>query len=470
MIKEDIFMAKVLVAVGYMAVILIIGFLSAKRVKTADSFAVANKEIPFWTNVYSMASAQIGAGATMGVASMVYAYGLSGMSLGIGAALGAILSGLVFARKIREANVTTIPELIRNNLGSKVASIISALTIFAIFGVLAAQIRSLGTILQIFIPSLSLPASCIIMSTIMLLYAVVGGMVAATRTDKLNITIMILTVMVFIPIIALSRVGGFQGIVDSIDPQYLTLTNMGLPAMISMMMYFGLSGMVNNENFLRICGAKNAREARGATLTAALVIYLPYMLFCGVIGLVGVVLIPQLGTSDSIIPAMIDFTTGNLSGAFLLAGLLAAVMGTAASVAMVTAVTFSRDVVKRMRPAMNDKQTLLVQRVSLIAFTVLGIVVAVFGGSIVGIMEDVGAPSGAALTPLFCGIFFWKKVNPTGAVITIIVAVISTLTWWAFGSPYISHFLFGLACSTITMIIACNATYKKGAVVNVSNS
>lgn len=461
-------MAKVLVAVLYMAVVLIIGFVSARKVKTADSFAVASKEIPFWTNVYSMASAQIGAGATMGVASLVYGGGISGFCLGIGAAAGAVFSGLLFAQKIREANVTTIPELIRNNLGNTVASIMSALTIFMIFGVLAAQIRSLGTILMIFIPSLTLPYACIIMSAIMLCYAVVGGMVAATQTDKLNIAIMILTVMVFIPIIALTKVGGFEGIVTHIDPKYLNPTGMGVSTMISLMLYFGLSGMVNSENFLRICGAKNAKEARGATLTSALLIYLPYMLCCSVIGLAGVLLIPQLGTSDSIIPAMIDQMTGDLSGAFLLAGLLAAVMGTAASVAMVTAVTFTRDVVKRLKPSMDDKATLLIQRVSLIGFTVLGILVAIYGRNIVGIMEDVGAPCGAALVPLFCGIFYWKKkMNPTGAIITIIVAVVSTLSWWILKGPVISHFVFGLLCATVTMIVACNLTYKGGVVEHV---
>ncbi len=462
-------MAKVFVAVLYLAVILLIGFVSAKKVKTADGFAVAGKKIPFWTNVYSMASAQIGAGATMGVASLVYANGISGMSLGIGAAGGAILSGLIFAKKIREANVTTIPELMRQKLGAKIANIISALTLFQIFGILAAQVRSLGTILQLFIPSISLTVGCIIMSIIMLAYAVVGGMVAATKTDKLNITIMILSIMVFVPILALKKVGGIGEVVSRVDSNMLNPIAMGIPAMLSTMLYFGFTGMVNNENFLRICGAKNAKEARGATLMSAVVVYLPYMMFCGLIGLIGVLLMPNLASSDSIIPAMIDYITGDLTGAFLLAGLLAAVMGTAASVAMVTSVTFSRDVVNRLKPSMKDNEILLTQRISLVGFTILAIFVAIYGGSIVGIMEDLGAPCLAALVPLFFGIFFWKKMNPKGALVTIITAVAVTLTWWIIGSPYISHFLVGLACSTIAMIISCNITYKDGAEEDVRN-
>lgn len=454
-------MAKVLVAFIYMATILIIGFVSARKVKTADDFATAGKKIPFWTNVYSMASAQIGAGATMGVASMTYANGFSGMVLGFGAATGAIFSGLIFAKKIREANVTTIPELIRNRLGESVANMICILTIIQVFGILAGQVRSLGTILQIFIPSLSLLSAIIIMSVIMMIYSVVGGMVAATNTDKLNVSIMIISVMVITPVIALTKIGGTRGLALNLSPEQLNLTTMGIVPMISTFLYFGLVGMINNENFLRICGAKNAQEAKGATLTAALLIYLPYMIFAGLIGIMGILLIPELGTSDSIIPAMIDKMTGDITGAFLLSGLLAAVMGTAASVAMATSVTFTRDVAVRLKRDMTGADVLKVQRVSLVVFTILAIIVGYQGSSIVTIMEDVGAPCVAALIPIFLGMFFWKKTNPRGAAITIAVAVISTVAYWLMGSPLgISHFLFGLACSTAALFIACPLTYR----------
>lgn len=174
----------------------------------------------------------------------------------------------------------------------------------------------------------------------------------------------------------------------------------------------------------------------------------------------GIILIPQLGTSDSIIPAMVDGMTGDLLGALLLSGLLAAVMGTAASVAMAISVTFTRDVVLRLKNKMDSKQVLRSQRLSIIVFTVLAIIVGYQGSSIVNIMEDVGAPTLAALIPIFIGMFFWKKTNPKGAMITIIIAVVSTLGYWIMGSPLgISHFLFGLACSTIALIVACSLTY-----------
>ena len=258
-------MAKVIIAILYIAAILVIGFLAGRNVKTADEFAVANRNIPYWTNVFSMSSAWIGAGSTLGCASMCYAYGVSGFYLAIGVSIGAILASVVFSGKIREENVSTIPELVRKHVGAKCANAIALLSIFSVFSVVASQIRSLGTILQMFVPSLSLLTAIIIMTVVMLIYTVVGGMVAATKTDKLNIGLMVLSVMIILPIVALVKAGGLSNIVETLrtsDPAKLQFgKTVGWGTMISSGLYFGTSGMVNSENFLRVCGAKNAKEA-----------------------------------------------------------------------------------------------------------------------------------------------------------------------------------------------------------------
>ena len=446
-------MARIIIAVVYIAAILVIGILAGRNVKTSEEFATANRGIPFWTNVFSMSSAWIGAGSTLGCASMCYAYGVSGFYLAIGVGIGAMLSSLLFARKIRDENV-----------GNKCADAIALLSIFSVFSVVASQIRSLGTILNMFVPQLSLLTAMIIMTAVMLVYTVIGGMVAATKTDKVNIILMVFAVVMVLPLVALIQANGMAGVTAALQesrPEMLKVgATVGWGTMISSALYFGTSNMINNENFLRICGAKSGSEARNASLTATLLIYVPYLLFASLIGLVGAALIPELGTSDSILPAMINNYTGTFLGAILLAALLAAVMGTAASVTMVCSIMLSRDVVGRFKK-MDDKQTLTLQRIFMILVAIAGLIVGYFGSSIVSIMEDVGAPAGAALVPIFCGIFYWrKKMNEKGTLITIVVAIVSTLGYWALGSPLgISHFLFGLICAAITMFVANSACY-----------
>ncbi len=457
-------MAKIIIAVIYIAAVLAIGIIAGKKVNTADEFATADRNIPFWTNVFSMSSAWIGAGSTLGCASMCYAYGISGFYLAICVGIGALLSSLLFAKKIRHENVSTIPELIRKHLGKRCADAIALLSIFSVFSVVASQIRSLGTILTMFIPQIDLLLAMIIMTAVMLVYTVIGGMVAATKTDKLNIALMVFSVLMVLPLVALIKTGGTSGIVKTLSnkPEMLKFAGtVGWGTMISSGLYFGTSNMVNNENFLRICGAKSASEARNASLTATLLIYLPYLLFASFIGLAGAALIPDLATSDAVLPAMINQFTGTYLGAILLAALLAAVMGTAASVTMVVSIMLSRDVVGRFTN-LEDKQLLTLQRVFMVVVAIAGLIVGYFGSSIVSIMEDVGAPAGAALVPIFCGIFFWReKMNEKGTLITIAVAIISTLAYWAAGSPLgISHFVFGLICSAVTMIIANSIFYN----------
>ena len=58
-------MARIIIAVVYIAAILVIGILAGRNVKTSEEFATANRGIPFWTNVFSMSSAWIGAGSTL---------------------------------------------------------------------------------------------------------------------------------------------------------------------------------------------------------------------------------------------------------------------------------------------------------------------------------------------------------------------------------------------------------------------
>ncbi len=459
-------MFKFIVALIYIMVMLMIGFISSKKIKSSQDFAVAGKAIPFWRNVHSMSSASIGAGATMGVAGIVFGVGISGLVLGIGAALGVALSGWLFAKKIRESEATTIPELIRLKLGPKVAAGMSILIIFQLFSAVAAQIRSLGIVSQMFM-DVSLPVACIIMSIVMVIYAALGGMVSATKTDSINMSLMALAVMVILPILVLSKVGGFTGMVASLEPRYFDPVGMGVLPMLALVFWIVPVGMTGSENFLRISGAINAKEAKAALITSALMVTLPYMLACGVIGLAGAALVPNITNPDAIIPTLIDTLANPYLGSILLAALLAAVMGTAASLVIVTSVTFTENVIKRINPNIKGKKEIFVTRVGIAVITALGIVVAIYAKSIIGIMQDISAPAVAVTLPVFVGMFFWKKTTTQGAMAAMIVGVITTVGWWIYGfisfgghSPFaVHHIIVGIICTSISMIGVSLATY-----------
>ncbi|MCI8292617.1 MAG: sodium:solute symporter family protein [Hespellia sp.] len=460
-------MVKMVIAFGYVIVILIIGILSAKKIKSTNDFTVAGQSVPFWTNVSSMASMGIGAGATMGVASLTYACGISGNVLGIGAALGGMLAGVVFVRKIYESGEHTVPSLLRSKLGKRVAAGMNILVLIQLFSAVAAQIRSLGIITQIFIPT-SLAYACIGMTLVAMIYVCIGGKTATTKTDSINIIIMVVAITVIMPIMCIKNTGGFEGMVATLPDFYFKPFTMGPAAMFAMMLWITATGMTDGGYFLHYHSAKSAGEARKAMIVANAFVVLPYMLCCGLIGLAGAMLLPGLENSDSIIPAMVANYTTPIVGGIILAGLLAAVMGTTAGVLMITSVTLTENVVKRVNSNIEGKKELTCQRVCIVIVAALGILVALKASSIVSIMQDLCAPAVSVALPMFVAIFYWKKVTEQGAFLSMIISGILTIGWYLYGvivlggaSPFgIHHIIIGIIVSALTLVIGSLATYR----------
>ena len=458
-------MVKLVIAVIYMIVMLFVGIICSKKIKNYEDFTVAGRTIPFWRNVHSISASAIGAGATMGVAGMVFADGISGLWLGIGAAIGLLLCGLFLAGKLRESGKITVPDIMKHQYGQKVADWITILNLFALLALTAGQVRALGTITQTFLPNLTIFQACIVMGIVMIAYTVLGGLVAASYTDSINMIIMIIAVMVVLPILSITNTGGFAVMAKELPPSYFDPWASGLAGILGILMWIIPTNFVSQENFLRICGAKNAKEAKGATVTASLLVYLPYFIMCAVIGLAGAMLFPEVQSPDSILPIMISNLSGPLLGGLLLSGLLAAVVSTAGSMLLITSVNITDNVIKRFNPNLDEKHMVPISRICVIAVGIVSIIIANFADSIVGIMQDVSAPYTSAILPIIVAGFFWKKATPQGAMATIIIAIITSTGWWIAGQPWgIHHIVVSLLCSSLTMIIVSMATQKPNAV------
>ncbi|NME35867.1 MULTISPECIES: sodium:solute symporter [Fusobacterium] len=455
-------MIKLFIAIVYMIVMIAIGIYCSKKIKNYEDFTVAGRNIPFWRNVHSISASAIGAGATMGVAGMVFADGISGLWLGIGAALGLLFCGLFLAKKLRDSGKITVPDIMKEQYGQKVADWITVLNLFALIALTAGQVRALGTITQTFIPSLSILQACILMGVVMITYTVLGGLVAASYTDSINMIIMIMAVMVVLPILSITNTGGFEVMIEKLPASYFDPWASGILGIVGILMWIIPTNFVSQENFLRICGAKNSIEAKGATVTASLLIYLPYFLMCAVIGLSGALLFPDVVNSDAILPTMIDRLTNPVVGGLLLAGLLAAVVSTSGSLLLITSVNITDNVIKRIYPNIDENKMVSISRYSVVGVGILSIIIANFASSIVGIMQDVSAPYTSAILPIIVAGFFWKKATSQGAIATIIVSVISSTGWWIAKQPFgVHHIIVSLIFSSLTMFIVSLVTFKE---------
>ena len=102
----------IICVVLYLCVVLGVGlYLTKKKVKSSDDFAVANRSLPTVVLIGTLLATWCGGGAITGSAGLIWGNGpYFGLLIFIGAPIGMFMLYLVSGR-VRQATTYTIPEL-----------------------------------------------------------------------------------------------------------------------------------------------------------------------------------------------------------------------------------------------------------------------------------------------------------------------------------------------------------------------
>ena len=123
----------------------------------------------------------------------------------------------------------------------------------------------------------------------------------------------------------------------------------------------------------------------------------------------------------------------------VVAGGLAAALSTAAGLLMVISSAVSHDLMKRtFKPDMTEKQEMFAARMAAAVAVVASALLGAFASSLPFVAQVVAFAFGIAAASLFPIIFlgiFWKRMNKEGAIASMLVGLISTVS-------YISYFKF----------------------------
>jgi Na+/proline symporter len=132
------------------------------------------------------------------------------------------------------------------------------------------------------------------------------------------------------------------------------------------------------------------------------------------------------GDAQMILPRLIMERTPLFAQIMFFGALLSAIMSTASGTLLAPSVTFTENVLKRMRPDMTDRQFLLAMRITIAVFAGFTCLFALYSDS--SIYEMVGnaykVTLVAAVVPLFAGLF-WKRATNQGAITAIIFGLAS---------------------------------------------
>ena len=157
--------------------IAITSWLSVKlRSKTNDQFMTAAKAMPALIVAVLLMTEFIGAKSTVGTAESAFKYGIAAAWSVLAAAVGYLLYGLFFVKKLYKSGEFTISGAIATKYGHSTKMIVSVIMICALLlvnvGNYISGAAALTTVMQV-----NIPVAMLIIAIVSTFYYVIGGIV-----------------------------------------------------------------------------------------------------------------------------------------------------------------------------------------------------------------------------------------------------------------------------------------------------
>jgi SSS family solute:Na+ symporter len=438
---EGLLTIRIAVMVGYLGVLLGIGFLARARSRRSDEdYFLASRTLPGWILFLTMA-------ATNFSAFTVFGFSGSGWSLGYGfypiMAFGTGFMAVAFAaiglpawHAARSHGAVTPPELVfrlTGNRGLRLTFFL-VMTMFTL-PYLAMQPMAAGYALQ---SLLGIPyiAGAAVITAVMLFYTFLGGFRGVAWTDIFQGAMMIVLLVVALLVVA-SPFGGVGAANQAVAAQRPELfARPGLGATLTPGVWFGymllwlLCDPMFPQLFQRFFAARDPR-ALVTTMTLYPLITGALFLLPVTIGVIGRLAFPTLpsGTApDQILPLLLQRFASPGVEALILTAALAALMSTLDSQLLTLSSMFVRDVAQPIYERWSDSSRgrrptlppwtgkLFVAALALGGFglairppaTFLEIATETFTGL-------------AVLLPVTVGAIYSRRMNPRAAIAAIAV-------------------------------------------------
>ena len=123
------------------AILLAVSLFSGRKVKDDKSFTTGGKS-GSWMVCGAILGTLVGGQSTIGTAQLAFSFGLSAWWFTIGAALGALVLGVVYAAPLRRSGCSTLMEVVRQQYGRRAETLGSILFLVGIFISITSQLLS----------------------------------------------------------------------------------------------------------------------------------------------------------------------------------------------------------------------------------------------------------------------------------------------------------------------------------------
>ena len=441
----------------YLLLNLIVGWWASKKVHSTQDFILAGRSLPFALATMVTFATWFGSETMLGAPrEFVHGGVLAIIEEPFGAALGLLIVGSIYAKKLYPLPVLTFSDYFRIRFGVLSEKLSAIVMIPSYFGWISAQLVALGMTLHLLLP-ITTEMGIVIGAVLVMTYTLLGGMWSITITDFLHNIILIIGLL-FLAYLLLDKIPDWGLFIDQQPAGFFRFipkenTWVDWLTYSAAWMTIGLGSIPQQDIFQRVMSAKSAKIASKASLAAGMM-YLSIAMLPLVIALIAVRLYPSLLAEDDllILNLVMKFTPYGVQILFL-GALLSALLSTTSGAILAPASVLGENLLKPMLKKPDDKKVLFYIRISVVLVTGACIWMAITRQNIFELVSEASAFSLVSLfIPLNAGLW-WKKASAMGSHLSMIAGL---LVWIYFNFIHpneIPSVWFGLTASMIGLLV-----------------
>ncbi|MDR2132361.1 MAG: sodium:solute symporter family protein [Clostridiales Family XIII bacterium] len=416
--------ADLSVIILYLILLLIIGGIVSKKVKTHEDSVVGGRSFGAFFAAVGKAANLAGGPSTVGGAGYGYTYGVSGSWF----AIANVISTTVwspftprFWRAMSRGGFTSIGDYLGYRYGKFARIFAGLLNSLAYMGFVAAQIIATGTILAVLL-GWNPKVAMLVTTLIVIIYTILGGLKAVVYTDLLQLGILYVGLVLILPALAVGKAGGMEQLFAALPEAFQQIGAMGWPRIIGVIVAPTiLMPFAMQASYIYTASCKSSKAAWQSNLLTGVFYGLPAL--CSVfVGLAAFVLFPGLASAQDAMPTVIiEFLPHGAIG-LMIAAILSATMSTSSTCLLCSTNCFITDVMNAVSTkTRTGEEQLKVTRIGIGVIGLLTLCITLFYSDIIAIITLGYAMGVGGLLAPAMGAMFWKRATTAGCVTAMIV-------------------------------------------------
>lgn len=423
----------IVVGLFFLGLIGIIIWVLRQREEDVKDYFLAGKKAGWLSIGSSIFASNIGSEHLVGLAGAGFVSGMAMAHWEMHAWLILIL-GWVFVPFYDRIKIFTMPEYLERRFSSGSRSVLSIISLVSyVLTKVAVTVYAGGVVFKTVFGIDEMWGidffwiSAVGLVVITGLYTIFGGMRAVIYTSVLQTPVLLIG-SVAIVIIGLIKVGGWNEVKESVGANMHLVRSAADPEFPWTGVLFG-SAIIGfwywcTDQFIvqRVLSGRDQRQARRGAIFAGYLKLLPVFIFL-VPGMIAFTMsqkgLLQVENSDSAFAAMVgELLPVGFTG-IVVAGLIAALMSSLASLFNSSAMLFVEDFYRKFRPTEREKHYVVVGRIATAVIVLLGIawipVMLGLGQVLYVYLQDVQSLLAPAIASVFLLGVFWKRATAKGA-------------------------------------------------------